>query len=196
VAVYRVMYTGKWTDSLPRDAVVNVLHFAAPSALSGAELNDLCADVADAYETTTPFGSRGHHVKAYDIEDDMPRPIKGEAIVAASGAVATSGNRDVALCLSFYSGRNLPRQRGRIYLGPFSSTDAGSNKPPAALITALAGMPAKFAAAGPATAEWGIYSRTEDTCRGVTNWYIDNEWDTQRRRGFRSDSRTVGTVTA
>jgi hypothetical protein len=195
VPTVRCIVERSWTDSLPRDSVVNVLHFAT-GALDPGGYDELTQELAAAFHDMGIFSSQGHKVKAYDLADAKPRPVKSETLIAPTGPMSATGNRDVALCLSFYATRNLPRQRGRLYLGPFSQTDCGQHRPPGALITTLATMPAKFAAAGGASVEWAVYSEADNTARPVTNWYIDDEWDTQRRRGTKPSARTTGTVTA
>src|SRR4029450_12795068 len=124
------MVVHSWTDSLPRDNVVNVLHFQTNAPLGQADLDDLASDVTGASTSTSPFPTRTITTKIYDLEDEKPRPVKATFKTTAGGAMSGTGNRDVALCLSFSSGRNLPRQRGRLYLVPFSAADAGSNRPP------------------------------------------------------------------
>lgn len=196
MAVYRVMVVHKWTDSLPKDDVVNTLHFLTNAALGDADQLDLVNDVANAFDAMTTLGARGFHVKLYDIADTKPRPILEEKIIAPTGAMNSTGNRDVACCLSFYSGRNLPRQRGRIYVGPFPAADAGALIPGAPVRAELAQLASDLGAAGPANCQWAIYSTMDTIARGVTNYWVDHEWDTQRRRGRKASARDTGAVTA
>lgn len=196
--VQRVQVTGFWTDSLPRDNVANVLHFVTDAGWSAHQA--LCDSVNAAFKGLAPYSTRGITTKVYDLADNKPRPIKAQKTVAGSTTVSATGNRDTALCLSYYATRNLPRTRGRLYIGPFSASDVGANRPPQALIDAIATLPPLFAAAGGAGCTWCVYSPTMrntgssyDAAAGpVTNWYIDNEWDTQRRRGQKSTARTSG----
>jgi hypothetical protein len=69
-------------------------------------------------------------IKVYDLAAAKPRPILGQATVTLPGpAAGTPLPEEVALCLSYYSNRNIPRKRGRIYLGPFSSNSLGAGAP-------------------------------------------------------------------
>jgi hypothetical protein len=42
--------------------------------------------------------------------------------------------------------------------------------------------------------DWVVFSRTDGQARPVTNFWVDNEWDTVRARGLRSDTRILGTT--
>jgi hypothetical protein len=39
-----------------------------------------------------------------------------------------------------------------------------------------------------------VYSRREKVARPVTNYWVDDEWDTVRSRGLRSSTRVTGTL--
>jgi hypothetical protein len=196
MADYRVLINQTWTDSLPRDTTANVLHFLHPTAMSDAEEQDLVDDIKAAYNANTVLAGRGVRVKLYNLADTKPRPIRAESYTAPAQSMNSLGNRDVALCLSFFAARNLPRWRGRIYLGPLSSSYVGTMRPTSGVRTDLGALAPLFAAAGPASLAWGVYSTRDNVIRHVTDWYIDDEWDTMRKRGVRSTTRTTGTVTA
>lgn len=60
-------------------------------------------------------------IKIYNQTDPKPRPPAFSALwgnTAPGDTGASSLPEEIALCLSFYSFLNRPRQRGRIYLGP------------------------------------------------------------------------------
>jgi len=114
-------------------------------------------------------------------------------------SASESGPREVALCLSYYAEQNVPRRRGRLYIGPF--TDAAMEiRPPAGnAIGAVASLAPALAAVGGADVDWCLYSPTNDVAtagatklRTITNWWVDNEWDTVRSRGRRATSRISG----
>jgi hypothetical protein len=194
MAIYRAICSHTWTDSLPKDTVVNVLHFQASTGANTAALNELAGEVATAFHSKPQWSTRGVHVKMYDLGQTKPRQIVGESIIAPTGIQANMGNGDVALCLSFYAGRNLPRQRGRIYTGPFEPNDAGNYKPTTALMNNVLGLAGAFAAAGEDAFHWCVYSPTNAEAYAVTNAYVDDEWDTQRRRGHKPDLRVTAAV--
>jgi hypothetical protein len=106
-------------------------------------------------------------IKIYDAMKAPPSyPL---ATAAQTGAVPSSAApRDMALCVSYYTTYNRPRFRGRLYL-------------PATNL--------------PSQTVWTVFSKTEMKSQGaVNNLWVDNEWDTQRKRGLAPDARELGTV--
>jgi hypothetical protein len=120
---------------------------------------------------------------------------------------------EVALCLSYQavaiSGESQARRRGRIFFGPLCNTAntlsaTGECRPSAALVTALCGA-ATLLATPAATAagdlvHWAVYSPTtdltetiDDAFQDVDNGWVDNSFDTQRRRGRDATARTTWT---
>lgn len=91
------------------------------------------------------------------------------------------------------------RRRGRIYLGPFGQTVLGttavtSDRPLAAAVTAIANAATALATAtAGAVVPWVIYSPTNGSGAVVTDGWVDNAFDTQRRRGVAATSRTLWT---
>ena len=39
-----------------------------------------------------------------------------------------------------------------------------------------------------------VYSKALNQSFGISNFWVDNEWDTVRSRGLKADSRVLGTV--
>jgi hypothetical protein len=115
------------------------------------------------------------------------------------GAVGTSGlPSEVAICASFYATRNMPRRRGRVYIGPLSSNgnvindqgDVPRPRPASIAVNAISLSSKRLqAAAAAAQLPWGIVSQTDLVMRDVTNGWVDDAFDTQRRRGEESQSR-------
>lgn len=101
--------------------------------------------------------------------------------------------------------RPASRRRGRIYIGPLSQaalTAGTDSRPGNAVIQAIARM-GEYLLTAPALVaegvEWCVLSQPnrpgEDpgpsTLYTVTGVWVDNEWDTQRRRGLRRTTRTT-----
>jgi hypothetical protein len=51
-----------------------------------------------------------------------------------------------------------------------------------------------LSAVGGVNVDWSVYSPTTGQNNAITNLWVDNEWDTQRRRGLRPTSRSVATI--
>lgn len=141
-------------------------------------------------------------VRSYDMTDPEPRSPRHELSFTLNTATNTASLPfEVALCLTFQgepvSGINQQRRRGRIYLGPLwdGASSAEANSPPAPTAVfmttvALAAEQLSAALSDPA-AQWVVHSRTSSNNAPVIGGWIDNEFDTQRRRQVRATSRTV-----
>jgi hypothetical protein len=134
-------------------------------------------------------------VKAYWLGQAVPREPY-EMGMSFSGGGSQNLPSEVSLCASYFAERNLPRQRGRIYIGPLNNTAlSGSNvnvaRPNGDLITTLAGSAKRLAAAGGTAFSWSVLSAAAFAAggpdafplRGITDGWVDNAFDTQRRRG-------------
>jgi hypothetical protein len=172
--------------------IVNVPHFNAEGTPNTQEM---ATDIAELFGTyrRLPIGFDRVNVRLYDIDDAKPRPILDEATRVVTGQSELVAPGEVAACLSFYSERNIPRQRGRLYLGPWEKTDMGRNlqTPHQNWLGTLAQGLADIGGTG---TDWAVYSPTSNIMHSVSNWWVDNEWDTIRSRGFPSTTRASGTV--
>jgi hypothetical protein len=153
----------------------------------------LCEDLADALAAWDIITTQ-LIVTAYDAQGAAPVYPQGRAIRNEGAVAATAVPREVALCLSFYSDRNLPRQRGRLYAPAGLFTSAVGLRPTVAMRDKLAVLAVDFQALGGPDVDWVVYSRADDVARPVTNWWIDDEWDTVRSRGLRATTRLMGTT--
>lgn len=94
------------------------------------------------------------------------------------------------------------RRRGRIYLGPLNSAalGAGTNGPGLAAAFRTAATAAAHdlahtaAAAGSGDASWCVWSRTTHKLFPITGGFMDDAFDTQRRRGIGASTRTLWTT--
>lgn len=132
-------------------------------------------------------------MRFYNLDDPEPRE---PSIIYFNLDAAGTADRlpdEVALCSSVYSVRNLPRQRGRIYLGPFNSQaiDLATGRPKSVLRDVIAGATNRLANESDIANQWVVYSEAGIAPQSftVTNGWIDNAWDTQRRRGVASTDR-------
>lgn len=142
-------------------------------------------------------------MSVYDITDPKPRAPIFEGSVDHSAELGT-GNaipEEVALCLSFaadpISGTPQRRRRGRVYLGPFTTssldTDPTTGRPipnpnmVSTVILAAEGL----LAANDVDMSWAVWSRVGNSLAAVTNGWVDNAFDTQRRRGADATSRVL-----
>lgn len=110
---------------------------------------------------------------------------------------------EVAVCSSYRNETEVTepvgRRRGRIYIGPLGDnvldnsgvfpTVAESTVDVIAEATArLAGE--RVTSGGDFVSGWGIWSRANSSFFGIESGWVDNEFDTQRRRQVDADDRT------
>jgi hypothetical protein len=216
----------------PEDRVVNTFHFQAGTHSDGTA-EAIKNKLASFYNVSTPIAQTGGtgiagylsnsisrgtfpaEVRVYNLADPKPRlPIVKTFILGnASDMTALELPSEVALCLSFFGTRNLPRLRGRVYLGPFLNTalsdDSGAaykSRPAPNLVDTIR-QAAKGLLQGFTEASWAVWSNGLYTVNKVpqppvpgssalvTAGWVDNAWDTQRRRGFDASTRLTYSAT-
>jgi hypothetical protein len=180
----------------PSDVISNTFYLDVTDYDPFGSINGqaLCNDIRDLWITTLdPISDYPTtRVKMYNMEDPKPRPLRKTAVGTGSGGSA-SGPQEVALCLSFYGERNLPRQRGRLYIGPYFAGSAGG-RPTATQMGKLITLGNGIANLGGINVKWVVYSPTAGSTKGVTNTWVDNAWDTQRSRGLAPTARQTANV--
>lgn len=176
-----------YDTQLPRDSLLITPHYQASDAvaLGDALVTNL---KANARVGTKPFT-----VAIYAAGTAPPHtPLFSGG---QSGATPNSTiPREVSLCLSYFGQYNRPSFRGRLYI-PGSLLTSPLLKVPSTTQMNEAGAFANTLGKNlPAGAYWVLYSRVKGSGQQVTDWWVDNEWDTVRSRGMRADSRVSGKV--
>lgn len=188
-------------STLPRDAYTNTVHFvdnaiASDAPFVGTDVDALAGDIAAAFEEFW-FGlapARKITVKAYDLDGPPPHDPLVTHVRNPAGTVANINYPgEIALCLSFKGG-NRPWQRGRIYLAPqlatgFTGPTSLAPRPPTALMDMALNLGGALSGIGGANIDWVVHSATRGVNFPVTDCWVDDEWDTQRRRGTRPTLR-------
>lgn len=195
MAIYKAVLS-TWLDTTePGDAMQITPHFQVAGALQDTE--NLANDLLTAWNSYIQTGAQGTQQRCaiYDVSQPAPNYPKTVQTRFQDVVKPSTLNRDVAICLSYYAGFNRPRYRGRLYIPAclVTTTIAGSNAAQgqmdkvAALVPILAGL-------GGVNVDWGVYSRVDNVFRKATDYWVDNAWDTQRRRGKKSTARSKGTT--
>lgn len=199
MTLIRAQVSMQYDTAFPRDAMVITPCFKTTQLFTGPDYDGLAQDLATAVQAWHG-GTTETIVKLYDIEDPPPSPPKALKKAGSPGAVGSSlVPRDVALCLSFFSGSNTPRRRGRLYLPAtwvMKHTGGSGVGPQPTTSEQNAGkdLAQSFASLGGLNVDWIVYSQADNAGRTVSNAYVDNEWDTQRRRGLKATSRVAWTT--
>ena len=194
MAVVRAQIRCVMSQTLARDDMMITPHFdfGQPISLFDDFAEDLAKAVQGWAASTAP--KRMWAVTLYDAEGPKPHYPLGHYITE-DGAISESvGPRELALCLSFYSQHNRPRYRGRVYLCPwwkYTATGLGV-RPSDPMITGMMELGTVFKDAGGPDVDWVVWSRADQQARPVTNYWVDDEWDVQRRRGQKATKRQTG----
>lgn len=208
---YRVQTILHGRSGLPEDVYVNSWCFRNDTVGGSADaFATLVADRMFAFFDEIPTGGSvpprtflSDHtllpqltVKVYDLGQPPPRTPHERNFTLGVMSGTQPFPSEVALCLSFYAERNLPRSRGRIYFGPLSissGTDvtAEISRPTSVIRSTLALAATDLAAEGAGGPNWHVLSQVDAAAKEITGGWVDNAWDTQRRRGEAPDSRTL-----
>lgn len=190
MANIRVQVSNYTPDSLPADRAVNTLYFTGDLPSSDANWQTFLGAIITSFSSAGVLANSHFTATAYNMADSKPRPILATRNQVGGGDIAP-GPHEVALCMSYYSARNLPSSRGRIYLGPLPGSVMGAQQPNSAYVTAVLGIAtAIHTAAGAAALVWSLHSVKENNYQAITNVWVDNAWDTQRRRGIAATTRS------
>lgn len=200
-------------DELEHDAVQNTFHFTGvddPEDQSTIILGLLF----DFYSTASGTATKAlkewmsseldftkARLKTYDLSDAEPRvPVLDESlgISAPEGTAQRALPGEVALCLSYAaaveSGVPAARRKGRIYLGPLmvtTSTDVTGQavRPSSTFIADVKQYGLELASESPIGTKWSVYSQVDNFMRPIVSGFVDDAFDTQRRRGVDATSR-------
>lgn len=207
MAITRVVATLPFFSLDSKDVATNTFHFSTVATPDSAERLAIAARLDAFYSAIdlylSPVISQSLCTyKFFDLADPPPR-VPVETIPTVGLTFGTNGlPEEVAICLSYLatpvSGEPIARRRGRIYLGPLSTTAIGQASSSAftrissATRTALGNAAAVLADQSEAS-QWCVYSPTDGIARQIKNGYVDDAADTQRRRGRVTTARTIWT---
>jgi len=207
----RVQFILPGRSGLPEDKYITTWAFRteANTAPSPADLLSAADRVAEFFQgmtapaTTTIANLLGTPVdlpncsaRVYKLGDTPPRQPTIVNYNLGPVPQANSLPSEVAVCASFFAGVNLPRRRGRVYIGPLtvstgsSETGTGIVRPTVAIQRALTtSMKRLQANAVTSGLRWCVLSQVDAALKDITAGWADNAYDTQRRRGEDASAR-------
>ena len=201
MAFYTSQFTVETVDNNPANFATNTWHCEAADTAAVIAFNVQVANfyaAVDTYFSVLTKGTNGLRWKSYDKADPEPRAprVTGVGNLTPGGALGLP--TEVALCVSFQSvalsGTPQARRRGRIFL-PFieAAQNATDSRPSASMVNGVAAAADALVTASKAATTWlwCVYSPTTGQSTEVDNGWVDNEWDTQRRRGRERTTRTL-----
>lgn len=210
----------QYISEIPRDVSMTTWAFRSeatdPTVTQFNELRDAVASVFNGQEgANNPLStyisgvvsrnSQSARFKAYRQSgggaSGPPEYESGWTLGGLGSGSPTAMPLECAIVMSFQgdpiTGGVQARRRGRVYLGPWTSTALGSTSNDA---TISQSMIDRVAASGARLLNWSdsssnwtwcVWSRTTGLFVPVTNGWINNEWDTQRRREKEATARTL-----
>jgi hypothetical protein len=189
MATYRAALSFQYDTAFPRDAISINPHF------NGSDPQALATALSTNLKAYTPTAIHPWTIKIYDAAKAPPSyPL---ATASQSGTPPTSGcPREIALCLSYYTTYNRPRYRGRLYLPAwwFAATVTNNRPGDTELDAAIQFGKTVLGTGMPAQTNWVVWSKTENKAMGgVSNLWVDDEYDTMRSRGMKPTKRTTAT---
>lgn len=203
----RVMFVGQGASGLSEDRCVNTFYFdvagggvteathdAAKLAVQNFYLGLGVAPIAQAYAVgayLSPWISRFAELISYDMADPKPRIPHSTDLLLPAARSSSGLPEEVAVVLSTRGDPPAsPRRRGRLFLGPLctSASAPGSTTDPARphsdLILDLGKAASRLCAEGAEGIQWCIRSVTpSENYVPIRAGYVDDAFDTQRRRG-------------
>lgn len=203
------------TSGLPADDMINTWHFVTSSnnSINGAEislrLEQFYTQTASGTgQTISEFlgnclsrASQAVEVRLYDEAANNLPPYYTDTFTLGAVTETVDLPWEVASCLSFrndsvtsYPARN---RRGRVFLGPLNilaRTETGASvRPSSTFIDTVLGRAEVLSDADDAAVGWVIWSPTLGQSFPVEVGWMDNAFDTQRRRGEAPTARTTVT---
>lgn len=199
MALLDIQVTLRTSSGIPNDYLTNLWHFDDGEA---AEYEEICDEIETFYNGVRPVLSayviqNGHEIKVYRVSDPEPRaPVYQTTFNFSSAPAGNTLPTEVASVLSYQaaqvSGIPQARRRGRIYIGTLNTSQIGTDGRltsthmgwlEAAAETLLT------ASNSSTTWKWATHSKVLGSGASVYNGWVDNEPDTQRRRGREATSR-------
>lgn len=187
-------------SGVPDEVSVNTWHFDDNETQTSYPL--IQTALQNLYNNVRPYFSTlvsqsGHQHKAYKVSDPEPRRPIYEAVWNLTNAPTQDPlPPEVACTLSFQadpiSGQSQARRRGRVYLGPLGTNTIASDGRFANLfVEAMETVGNSLLSASNSSPgwKWAVYSTVNQTASDVASGWVDNEPDTQRRRGRPATNR-------
>jgi len=190
-------------DAVPENYISN--SWAFNGIALGTDDTAMVTLMKDFYDDLTAstlsstIAQNGHDVKLSQLPGAVPNyPYFEGTFNLAAAPSGTPLPTECAIALSFQgtrdAGQPQARRRGRVFLGPWSTTANTAGRPAAAVLTSIANAATTLKASAAIISDtdgWCVWSVADQAMVAVDNGWIDNAWDTQRRRGLVYTSRTT-----
>lgn len=200
---FRTQTILKSDNGIAADFITNTMAWvtAAPFGVT----TDYTAAIKDFYDDITAqlssdVAQNGHEIKYYDLPGPgAPNyPVAMDTFNLSTNPTGSPLPSEVSVVCSFQAPKTpgLPqsRRRGRIYIGPLNTGINSAGRPGGSNLSSIASamqtLQANMVAAA-VPAELAVWSSVDQAAVICTDGWLDNAFDTQRRRGVSASSRTT-----
>lgn len=204
MAASRVQIILHTVDNVPANFVSNsfALTHADPE-VNGDDIRDVFDAAYSGLGASTlsnVIAQNGHDIKISALPGTPPNyPYYESTFNLTSAPTGTPMPSEVACVLSFQGAREAgeiqARRRGRVYIGPLGNNGNTNGRPNATLIADIQGLATDIVsglqALTPSPPHWSVWSTVDQDVTDVVDGWVDNAFDTQRRRGVEVTARTT-----
>lgn len=200
MAAYRLQVILATSDNVPENFITNT--YCIDTDLNETKRDLIVAAVKELYDTLRPshlsdlIAQNGHRVKFTELVGTPPiYPTYDVTWNLDSAPTGASLPSEVAMVASFQgariSGEPQRRRRGRVYIGPLKSAILDNGRPTLSSYQALAVAMSAFGIDinNVADTSWCVWSAVDQEAVPITDGWVDNSFDTQRRRGVQTTAR-------
>lgn len=217
---YRIRHVLPYVTLLPRDVAVNTFHAWSAAELDAEQLDELAATFIRFYTDVTgnpsgqPLGAwistqvsrdaDACRTEVYSLADPEPRVpqliVNWTMSPAQTGAGVANLPLECAVVNSFQGAlvAGLPqrRRRGRIFFGPLRTSASTGANPPVVQPNLRSDLIFRSSTLRDETITeagciWVVWSEVDQNPVNITNGWVDDDMDTQRRRGLRAITRST-----
>lgn len=188
------------------DATAAILDFYNTNVTFAGTTGRVCQYLGD----SCSLALLGNTISFYDVTGHLDGSAHGAPLRVDTWTLAAKGGDqlpdEVAAAISYHGdygtdvefapgSRPRARDRGRLYVGPLAlagvTQDATTGEPilSLAMRATLAGAAQRLK--NVTTVTWSLWSRKKATMVPVTGGWVDNAFDSQRRRGNTATARTI-----
>jgi hypothetical protein len=200
MALLRVQVILHTVSAIQADFATNTWHFDDGELEPSGIADELIVFYNAVRGAMSPaIAQNGHEIKMYKYSDPEPRvPIYEEVWNFGAAPAGFPLPAEVALVLSYHaepvSGLSQARRRGRVYIGPLNTGTlaTGEGRPSGGTLTTFVNAAeALLAESQLADWTWSTYSTVLNSGAEVYAGWVDNAFDTQRRRGVAPTTRSL-----
>jgi hypothetical protein len=194
--------------SVPVVAFWNTIATGAATSVASYLANRL--DRAINKTTLKAYSLQEGPVHTVELPEGPPVFMEQFTLNPAGSTAGADVPGEVALCISFHGPedglavavggtgkthkggtRPASRVRGRCYIGPFNQVALTVPPGDFAISSVVTDLAAAAGQLRTAALPWSVWSRKNGSCVAINGGFVDNEWDTVRRRRVAASHRVI-----